>query len=162
MIRGVHHVAINTSNLERLVAFYRDVVGFELLGGIGGWENDPRFDAITGLKGSAARAAIMRSANIYLELFEYRRPAARNADALLPSDRGYTHICLDVDDARAEHQRLSRNGMTFHGEPVELGGGAIITIYGRDPDGNVLELQQLSAEQKMSLHNLEGCAAAGR
>ena len=31
MIRGVHHVAISTPNLERIVAFYRDVVGAEVV-----------------------------------------------------------------------------------------------------------------------------------
>lgn len=31
MIRGVHHVAISTPNLERIVAFYRDIVGAEVV-----------------------------------------------------------------------------------------------------------------------------------
>ena len=37
MIRGIHHVAISTPNLERIVAFYRDVIGAEVVYE-GGWE----------------------------------------------------------------------------------------------------------------------------
>ncbi|MEA2273189.1 MAG: hypothetical protein QOI98_1897 [Solirubrobacteraceae bacterium] len=32
--------------------------------------------------------------------------------------------------------------MSFHAPPQDLGGG-VRTTYGRDPDGNVVELQQL-------------------
>ena len=37
MIRGIHHVAVSTPNLERIVAFYRDVMGAEQVYE-GGWE----------------------------------------------------------------------------------------------------------------------------
>jgi catechol 2,3-dioxygenase-like lactoylglutathione lyase family enzyme len=157
MIRGVHHVAIHTPDLERLVAFYRDVVGFEVVeSSRTDWDDNPMIDQIIGMKGTAAKVVMMRAANVYIEFFEYQRPASRNADRLLPSDHGYTHICLDVDDAMAEYERLSKNGMTFHGPPIDVGGGAIVTIYGRDPDGNIIEIQQLAEGMDMSVRNLRG------
>lgn len=158
MIRGVHHVAIHTPNLDRLVAFYRDVVGFEVIeSSRSAWDANPYIDRIIGLNGTAAKVVMMRAANLYVEVFEYQRPAARNTDRLLPSDYGYTHICFDVDDARAECERLAKNGMTFHGPPVEVGPGHV-TIYGRDPDGNVIEIQQLPPAQEMSVAHLKGYA----
>lgn len=31
MIRGIHHVGLSTPDLDRLVDFYRDVMGFEVV-----------------------------------------------------------------------------------------------------------------------------------
>jgi catechol 2,3-dioxygenase-like lactoylglutathione lyase family enzyme len=58
-------------------------------------------------------------------------------------DHGITHLCLDVDDLDADYKRLLGAGVTFHSPPQDLGAG-VRTCYGRDPDGNVVELQQLS------------------
>jgi catechol 2,3-dioxygenase-like lactoylglutathione lyase family enzyme len=38
MIRGIHHTSISTQDFERLVAFYRDVVGLELIASYG-WDS---------------------------------------------------------------------------------------------------------------------------
>ncbi|CAN7226284.1 VOC family protein [Phenylobacterium sp. LjRoot219] len=157
MIRGIHHVAINTPNLDRLVAFYRDVVGFEVVESTGfEWSDSPEIDTIVGIKGSASKVVMLKAANSYIEMFEYQRPAARYADRLNPSDHGYTHICLDVTDVDAEYARLSQNGMTFHAPPTSVEGGRIKTVYGRDPDGNIIELQQLAADHDMSVQQLRG------
>ena len=31
MIRGIHHTALSTPNLDRMLAFYRDLLGFEVV-----------------------------------------------------------------------------------------------------------------------------------
>ncbi|CAN7392228.1 VOC family protein [Phenylobacterium sp. LjRoot225] len=157
MIRGIHHVAINTPNFDRLLAFYRDVVGFEVVESSQvAWDASPEIDGLVNLKGTAARVVMIRAANAYIELFEYRKPTARNTDRLLPSDHGYTHICLDVVDLASEYERLSKNGMTFHAPPISVEEGRIRTIYGKDPDGNVIELQELSPSLDMAVENLTG------
>jgi catechol 2,3-dioxygenase-like lactoylglutathione lyase family enzyme len=139
MIRGIHHTAICTPNLERQVAFYRDVVGFEVVNEMT-WERNELIDSIIGLKGSAARTVMMRAGNAYLEFFEYSAPAPREADPLRPCDRGYTHICLDVVDIKAEHERLTKAGMRFNREPG--GVSEIRAVYGWDLDGNIVEIQE--------------------
>ena len=146
MIRGVHHVAISTPDIDRLAAFYIDVVGFETVMSTS-WSDRPIIDRIIGLRGSAARQLMLQAGNAYLELFEYQSPAGKSADPdRPPSDHGYTHFCLDVTDIDAEYARLSASGMTFHAPPPtveELGNGRLRAIYGRDPDGNIVELQEI-------------------
>lgn len=157
MIRGIHHVAINTPDLDRLLGFYRDVIGFEVVESTRSeWADSPEIDAIVGIQGSASKVVMLRAANAYIEMFEYQRPKARCADRLNPSDHGYTHICLDVVDVQAEYERLSRNGMTFHAPPASVEGGRIRTVYGRDPDGNIIELQELAADHDMAVQKLTG------
>jgi predicted enzyme related to lactoylglutathione lyase len=64
---------------------------------------------------------------------------------------GITHVCLDVTDLDAEYARLKAAGMTFHCPPQAIGMD-VRTTYGRDPDGNVIELQEvLSAESPIAL-----------
>ncbi len=148
MIRGIHHVAISTPDLDRLVAFYTDVVGFEPVMGTA-WADRPLVDRMIDTPGSAARQVMLRAGNAYLELFEYSAPTPVEArPGRTPADHGYTHLCLDVVDIDAEHTRLSANGMTFASTAPtveEMGGGPgrLRAIYGRDPDGNIVELQEI-------------------
>jgi catechol 2,3-dioxygenase-like lactoylglutathione lyase family enzyme len=86
-----------------------------------------------------------------IELFEYATPSpkARDGSRRL-CDHGITHLCLDVDDIDAEYARLSAAGMDFNCPPVDY--GTVKTTYGRDPDGNMLELQEIkSAEDTLAL-----------
>ncbi len=144
MIHGVHHTAISTGDLDRLLAFYRDLLGFEEVFSLGWPVGTETADRITGLKDSSARFAMLRAGNAYVELFQYETPQPRPAVPSRPvCDHGLTHICLDVSDLDAEYERLRAAGMVFHCPPQDAGPG-VRTTYGRDPDGNVVELQEIS------------------
>ena len=144
MIRGVHHVAISTPDLARIVAFYRDVIGAEVVYE-GGWEAGSEvIDTVVGLQNSHAKQAMLKLGNAYLEFFEYVSPQGATKDpGHGVNDHGYTHFCLDVKDIDAEYTRLSAAGVTFNCPPPAFEGGPIRATYGRDPDGNVLELQEI-------------------
>ena len=140
MIRGVHHTSITTADRDRLVAFYRDLLGFEVVSESEWSGGNPAADTIFGLKDSAVRMAMLRASNAYLEIFEFARPEGRPADPDRPvCDLGVTHICLCVSDIQAEYARLSAAGMRFHCPPQAAGAVGAAT-YGRDPDGNIVEL----------------------
>ena len=143
MIRGIHHAAISTGNLDRMLAFYRDLLGFRLLFDFSWPAGTEVADRITGLQQSSARCVMLHTGNAVIELFEYASPAPRPGDPDRPvCNHGITHICLDVTDLDAEYQRLRAAGVRFHCPPQELG-SEVRTTYGRDPDGNVIELQEV-------------------
>ena len=140
MIRGVHHLAISTPDLDRFVDHYERWFGFERCGG-GGWEpGNARIDTMVGLAGSAARYEMIRLGNLYIEVFQYSVPAG---EAIRPRmcDRGITHLCLYSDDVLADYERLTALGMTFNCPPG--GSAATRATYGWDCDGNVVELLQI-------------------
>lgn len=146
MIRGVHHTAISTGDLERALQFYRDLLGFTVILEFSWPEGWALADAITGLKNSSARAAMLKAGNMMIELFQYSSPPPKPGDPNRPvSDHGITHLCLDVADVDAEYERLKAAGMRFHCPPqdLELENIRVKTTYGRDPDGNVVEIQQV-------------------
>lgn len=148
MIRGVHHVAVSTPDADRMLHYYRDLLGFEVVFDTS-WEPGTELaDRITDLDGSAARQLMVRAGNFYLEIFEYSSPPPRARDGRRPvNDHGITHFALDVLDIDAEYERLTAAGMDFHSPPVDVPGGGVRMCYSRDPDGNVVELQEVLSDR---------------
>jgi catechol 2,3-dioxygenase-like lactoylglutathione lyase family enzyme len=129
-----------------LIAFYCDHLGFQLVSQSEWQTGSSVIDGIVGLRNSAAKTAVLLAGNLYVEVFEYHSPVGRPGDPDRPvSDHGYTHFCLDVTDIDAEYRRLAAAGMRFHGPPPTAAdmGGKLRSAYGRDPDGNVIELQEI-------------------
>ena len=156
MIRGIHHIALHTPNFDKMVKFYRDAFGFEPGAPPITWKNSPDVDNIVGLKGSAARTQMLKAGTCYIELFEYSAPDdGRKGPPARPHDHGYTHFCVDVIDIESEYKRLKALGMTFaNTEPVVM--GDIKAVYGKDPDGNIIEIQEVIPAVPFSLNALTG------
>jgi catechol 2,3-dioxygenase-like lactoylglutathione lyase family enzyme len=151
MIRAIHHTAISTGDLERSLSFYRDLLGFREVDRFSWRRGSSIVDAITGLNDSAAKVALLRLENAFIELFEYESPRPKQGDPNRPvCDHGITHLCVEVTDIDAEYERLTEAGMVFHTEPV-AGGRGVRATYGRDPDGNVIELLELSEDSIFSI-----------
>src|SRR5437899_1658330 len=99
MIKAINHTGISTGDLDRLVRFYRDLLGFEVEMEFGWPAGSDALDRITGLHASAARAAMLRSGHSRIEIFEYASPMPRRAEPRRPvCDHGITHLCFEVSD----------------------------------------------------------------
>ncbi len=146
MIQGIHHTAISTGDIERSLRFYRDLLGFEEVFS-STWEvGTETVDRIVGLKDSSAQVVMLRAGNACVELFQYATPPPKPSDSNRPvCDHGITHLCLQVSDIDAEYERLKAAGMRFHCPP-QAGGRGLRVTYGRDPDGNVVELLEVTED----------------
>jgi 4-hydroxyphenylpyruvate dioxygenase-like putative hemolysin len=108
-------------------------------------------DDITGLSDSSARVVMLKAGNACLELFEFATPQPKPAETARPvCDHGITHLCLQVSDIDAEYERLKKTGMEFHCPPQTVG-DSLRATYGRDPDGNVVELLEVTGDNEMSI-----------
>ncbi|HEX4376965.1 MAG TPA: VOC family protein [Steroidobacteraceae bacterium] len=158
MIRGIHHVAVHVRDLDRMVRFYKDAFGFERVGEEFSWADTPMLDQILDVPNSAARGCMLRAGTCYMELFQFTSPQPSSTRPLRPFDKGYTHFCVDVTDIEQEYERLRSLGMTF-GHPHPLDAGHVKTIYGRDPEGNVIEIQQTQSNCDFRLDKLPAVAS---
>ncbi len=78
-----------------------------------------------------------------LEIFSYQPEDCQTAEKTL-NRFGFAHIAFHVDDVEETLQKLLAHGGTAQGAPVkntykEL--GELTVIYARDPEGNLIELQ---------------------
>ena len=144
-IVGAHHTGYTVSDLDRSVAFYRDLLGFEL---IAAQEKEGGYlAAIVGYPDAHVRMAHLRvpGGEHVLELFEYVAPAGTRAD-VEPRNVGASHVCLLVDDLPAEYERLRERGVdSFVSPPIEVDTGINrggFGLYLLDPDGITVELFQ--------------------
>ncbi len=144
MIHGVDHTAISVPDLEAALAFYCDVLGFELESESGWPKGAKRVDALVGLRDSASKVAMVRMGDTRIELFEFASPDPKPRDpGWRVCDHGITHFCLAVTEIEREYERLASAGVDFNAAPVDV--GTSICAYGRDPFGNVFELKQHKA-----------------
>lgn len=144
-VRGLHHTCYTVSDLDRSVAFYRDLLGCEVLAEQekeGGY-----LAAIVGYPDAHVRMAHLRvpGAEHVIELFEYLTPAGTRAD-VEPRNVGASHLCFLVDDLPALYEELREKGVgSFVSPPVEVDTGVNkggYALYLRDPDGISVELFQ--------------------
>ncbi len=126
-IEGVVETILYVDDLPRAVAFYRDVLGLQPLGG------DPaRFQPFK-LGGRQVLLLFRRGGTL--------QPTAVGGGVIPPHDgQGPHHIGLAITrDAYAPwRERLRERGVTIESETVWPPGGR--SLYFRDPDGHLVEL----------------------
>lgn len=137
-----NHVGISVTDLDRSIAFYRDMFGMEPLGDPFPFSG-PQFSEIMDIPEVEGRMCMIAGGNLWLELFEFANPAGKAKDPNYPvSDRGISHFGLTVDDIHATYAKLKTAGVPIHGRLQTFAGGGMRAAYCRDPDGNVFEIMQ--------------------
>jgi glyoxylase I family protein len=140
VIIGLHHVALGVPDFERGLEFYRDILGLEVVQRSVFDRDNALADRAIGLPHVAAKMAMLKAGNAFLELWQYSHPEPADRRGR-PCDYGYVHFCLQVDGIEDEYARLVEAGMEFVGPPVDF--GLASAIYGKDPFGNVIELYEI-------------------
>ncbi len=157
-LRSLDHAAFTVRDMDRAVAFYRDLLGCTPLGQM--LLDDGTFKLVYLRKGRA-----------YIELFAHKaRPGEAPQEAAgsgragpdragPPGDApagaggagtgagnessarrpGYQHLAFQTDDVDAAAARLRAAGVRFTVDPRDAAGGVRLAFF-LDPDGNELEL----------------------
>lgn len=148
-VRAILHTGLTVSDLDRSVAFYRDLLGLEL---ITQWDSSqPYLRAVVGYPDAELRIALLRlpaapdaAPGHHIELLEYRRPRGSRGDANTYNP-GNGHVAFMVDDLDATYADLKAKGVRFKSAPVDITHGrnaGAKGVYFFDPDDITLELIQ--------------------
>lgn len=137
MILGVHHPALAVPDMQAALAFYCDLLGFEIAmeaqvpSGV-----DVMCQAL-GVEDSGFKVRMLKKGNSCIELFEFDASLDRESDR--PVNRvGITHIALASNEIEQDYEMLVANGVEFNAPLLGATPGRF--AYGRDPFGNVIEL----------------------
>jgi catechol 2,3-dioxygenase-like lactoylglutathione lyase family enzyme len=125
-IKGLHHVALSVSNLERSIAFYKEFFGFE---------EEKRFER-QDLKG---KAAMLTLGDMRLEIWEFEDGVAPQDDLANLKVRGLRHIAFAVQDINAAYESLKSKVKV---SAVQTGASGGRYCFVTDPDGVQIELYQ--------------------
>ena len=143
-IVSTDHTGITVSNLERSLAFWRDVLGFEF--SHSAHQKGDLAQEITGVEGAELKLAVLKTPGGHnIELLQYLAPADRKHPNLRPCDVGSVHVALLVNDLDAVLAQIAASGWEAAGKPQTLNTGPNAgkrVVYVRDPDGTTIELMQ--------------------
>ena len=98
-ILGFNHTSFTIRDLDAMVAFFVDGLGFRLL------SRGPRDPALiarmTGIPGADIEIAVVEASGQRIELIRYSGPADRAVVQSRLCDAGSAHVGFDVNDAAA-------------------------------------------------------------
>ena len=119
------------ADLARSVAWYRDVLGAEIVGEYGG------------------TSAVLRFVESWLLLVTGGGPTADKPTVTMATptdpDRASAELIVAVPDCRAAHAELVGRGAVFLADPVEYPWE--IRAFFRDPDGHLFEISERKHEE---------------
>lgn len=131
--RGLHHYAISVADLERSIAWYAEMLGFEF---------ERRFSPGTGtdiahlIDANGVRIELLRrfesTVGPDLEVDAF--------DAILV--QGAKHVGFLVDDIYEVWEKLSSNGAERLSPPTDVPPAGVRNCWFRDPDGTQIEFNE--------------------
>lgn len=145
-VTGFYHAGITVRSIEASLAFYRDLLGLEV---VRDFTRDlPFLMELVGIPAKSIRSVFLEiTPEYFVELVEYHG-VEQFAAASRPCDLGVGHTCLFVEDIAALDAELRAAGVKIRSEkPVTLPLGPYAgskVLYAHDPDGYLVELYQLA------------------
>jgi catechol 2,3-dioxygenase-like lactoylglutathione lyase family enzyme len=143
-IAGVHHVAIGVNNMEAMKSFYKDILEFKT-----GPQEPPAAphavmsDITRGVTPVFAASMLSQDAGgIIVEFIRMNTPAPRAIRRdFRYGDIGANKMTIAVSDVKKVYGEL-KNKVNFCSSPKSAeipGWGAYNFVYGKDPEGNLIE-----------------------
>ncbi|MEM7372070.1 MAG: VOC family protein [Bacteroidota bacterium] len=145
-IIGINHVGISVKDLDKMVAFYQQATNYPLLERTH-IASDEAADRLFGQAGIQYEKAILKGPNMLLELTEFSNQTDTLIRNMPPQGPGMTHTCYQSADANSGYDMFKQAGVSMLSrgdEPVDLGGYGVTYAYAYDPEGNMVELEQMS------------------
>ena len=133
-VRALGEIAIRCADMESMVAFYRDIIGLELLTG-GHRDSITFFKIAEGFAGHTSVLALFRN--------DAGNPAMHEQSDQKPqtgalSSLHHLALSLPFEEQQAVMDWYDANGIPYHVE--EFGWIGWRGIFAKDPEGNTVEL----------------------
>jgi len=139
-VLSFNHTAFTVSDLDEVIPFFRDLLGFELT------SRAPRearlIERMTAIAGADLEIAYVVGPGHRIELIEYRAPQDREVVVPRLCDAGAAHVALNVRGIEALVAASKAYGFAAVGEIIRIDAGpnqGSKVVYLRGPDGITVE-----------------------
>jgi lactoylglutathione lyase len=143
MIKQLAHLCFKTSQLEAMTGFYRDALGATA-----------KFRYLN-KAGQPIGCYFAFGENTFVEIFDHA-DAHRRSNSSKPLEpleeprdpwlMRYNHVCFQIEDLDDYVTRLESRGVTVTGR--KTGNDRSRQAWIKDPDGNLIELQEYTAQSR--------------
>ncbi len=140
------YVNLIVRDLDEMLDFYRNVLGFEVM--VESEFADEIFSRGVGLPDVSMKMAHLRlpGSDFRVKMYQYHEVAERQLHRVLPEQTGFRNLAFQVDDIEQGYRELINRGVSFVTPPVSLkqpGYEAETRLcYFHDPEGNLIEMIQ--------------------
>jgi lactoylglutathione lyase len=142
MIVNTHHTGFVVEDLEKAIDFYCNGLGFEISARFE--RTGPPIQQVVGYESAHLKLVLLTLGNEhFVELIQYLSPTPIPKATNERNAIGSTHLAFLVDDIFDTFEHLKKCGANIMNPPTTVSEGRV-ACYLQDPDGNWLELLQLS------------------
>lgn len=142
---GVNHIGLSVRDLDASLAFYQQASGYKLVRREV-VRSSSAADKLYGRVGIEYEIAVLEAPNMLLELTEFSHNRNIPISRMPVEGPGMTHTCFQSPANRSGYDKFKNAGaqMLSRGDgPVDLLGAGVTYAYAYDPEGNMIELEQL-------------------
>ena len=130
IVNGIAHTALTVSDMAASLAFYEKALGFEKAFEIHDANDQPHI------------VYVYAGGGQFIELF-YPKPGQEKA----PAGIGFNHLCFSVPSIEAVAENIVKTGYSLD-TPPKTGRDHNRQCWTHDPDGNRIELMQMSEDSR--------------
>ena len=148
-LMGVNHIGLSVRDLDASLAFYQEASGFKLISREVVRSNSAA-DKLFGREGIEYEVAVLEAPNMLFELTEFSHNRDIPISKMPVEGPGMTHTCFQSPSHLSGYDKFKRAGaeMLSRGDgPVDLLGQGVTYAYAYDPEGNMIELEQLDFDR---------------
>lgn len=148
-LMGVNHIGLSVRDLDSALAFYQSATGFPVIKRES-VRNSDAADTLFGKDGIAFEIAVLEAPNMLFELIEFSHNENTPLSKMPVEGPGMTHTCFQSPSHRSGYFKFKDQGadMLSRGDDaVDLLGQGVTYAYAYDPEGNMVELEQLDFDR---------------
>jgi catechol 2,3-dioxygenase-like lactoylglutathione lyase family enzyme len=144
-LMGVNHIGLSVRDLDASLEFYQAASGFKLIRREIIRDNSAA-DKLFGRENVEYEIAVLEAPNMLFELIEFSHNRDQPVSKMPVQGPGMTHTCFQSPAHLSGYDKFKRAGAEIlsRGDgPVDLLGQGVTYAYAYDPEGNMIELEQL-------------------
>ena len=142
MILETRHTGIVVDDMDRSLAFWRDVMGLKVAADF--WEEGEFIDTVQHLEGVKLHMIKLTAPDgSMIELLKDESHPTPPPQRNRMCDRGIRHIAFTVENVQKSWDTLGEHNCELLSRPIIAPDGKARLFFARDPEGNLLEIVEV-------------------